>query len=439
MDRLEKALTLSLDDYIAEKGIVSSLRPKPAALKDPGYFKRPLQSEMDDDENEDDMLFIEDRSGMDMEEDGSQAPETDPDLPPLVQKTFSRNDENSSQAGSSQENPKQLSVQVDSGSEIRTFVTEEQKQGIKNMPSQQWRLNRKNQVSSKPNGVPPLMSVKAVFDRNTERLIASLGENAKFRNDDARKRINERLGNSRYHNNRNNNNWNNNGGFNRNRNNWNRRNNDRNRNQNGGNMNMMPSFNPTADRQEFRNKAQMNKNNIRDLRPYISPPSSFQGGLLPNPYDNPQNRFGQQGLVTFADMLNRIGQVSTVQDRESFVDVVRNMMRNQQQDFRPPMAVNQPMMPGAMSNMLSRPDAVSQMSPNELMPVAATMLLNHISTVQQNFGPKYDMKVQKDIHTLQGKTMMYRQHGVVSMDGPGIEAEKVTPTTTDLSMNMRFS
>nr|XP_019532053.2 probable serine/threonine-protein kinase DDB_G0267686 [Aedes albopictus] len=430
--KLSQAINCSLEDYIAEKGIVSSLRSKSVQASEANYFKRPMRSEMDEEECDD--LIYEDRKGMEVEE-------IDDDMPPLVRAGDRSNSSETSIKTevdeSGETRPTNVSIQLDNDRECRTFVTEERKRGIKHMPSQQWRLRRENQVWKKPAGVPPLTSIKAVFDRNTDQLIASLGESAKFHNDDARDRINQRLhqNNGRQ---RNNGNRNGNQNFHQNRNqghqNRNFRNNN-NRNQYGKNPNMVPSFNPSTDRMEQRSSTQTDRNQIRDLRSYITPPSSLQsqaavGSLVPGGgvWNNQPSQLGQPQLVTFADMLNQIGRAADNQNREMFANVIRNVMRNQQQPT-----------PGNSMVPVMTPDAVSMMNPTELMPFAAQTLLNHISTVQQNFGPKYDMKVQKEIHALQGKSLLYRANGVVSMDGPGVGNDRVKPTTTDLSMNMRFS
>lgn len=177
-----------VEDYIAEKGIVSSLRSKSVQASEANYFKRPMRSEMDEEECDD--LIYEDRKGMEVEE-------IDDDMPPLVRAGDRSNSSETSIKTevdeSGETRPTNVSIQLDNDRECRTFVTEERKRGIKHMPSQQWRLRRENQVWKKPAGVPPLTSIKAVFDRNTDQLIASLGESAKFHNDDARDRINQRL------------------------------------------------------------------------------------------------------------------------------------------------------------------------------------------------------------------------------------------------------
>lgn len=400
--RLQQALNVSLDEYIAEKGIVSTLRPNSKGSKESAEnFKRQFRSEQD--EEEEDILIVDDRSSLD----------ADMDI----------NDEK----------PASLSMQVDTNCAVRAFVTEEQKQGIKNMPSQQWRLSRQNQVHHKPKGIPPLMAVKKLFDENTERLIASLGEHAKFKDPDAKMQLNGRQnnqGNRNFNrrnriNNRNRNQFN--GNMNRPFNNQNNFNHNRNNYHNQQHNNQHDRFKPQN------NRIQQNNNRIQDLRSMIG---------APQPWNLPQqtslvsgtNHFNAPQLVTFADMLNRIGQASTTQERETFADVFRNIMRNQQQQVQ---QQQPPQQTGAMVQGLN-PEKFAQMNTSELMPYAANTLYNHITTVCQNFGPKYDMRVQKEIHALQGKQMLYRSQGVVTMDGEGVGNERIKPATTDLSMNMRF-
>lgn len=179
----------------------------------------------------------------------------------------------------------------------------------------------------------------------------------------------------------------------------------------------------------------MNKNEIRDLRPFISqpPPVMHPQATAGSGIWKPLSPFEQpRPLVTFADMLNTIGQSADTQNRNAFADVIRNVMQNQQQ---------QPLQqsPAALVPMITA-DNLGRMNPTELMPFAAQTMLNHIATVQQNFGPKYDMKLQKEIHSLQGKPMFYGSNGVViSSDGSGVGNERVKPVSTELSLNMRFS
>lgn len=407
--KLEKILDISLDDYIAKKGIVSSLRQKSTDSSGQSIFKRPMRSEMDDDENGDDLMF-EDRVGNRM----------DTEDPPIREVTQNNEVEDADiEEIGFEKKPTNVSIRLDSERECRTFITEEKKRGIKQLPSQQWRLRRENQVSKKPSGVPPLMSVKAVFDRNTEQLIASLGENAKFHNADAKERATQQLHNNKRQ-------WNNN----RNQNQYRNRYNNGFQNRNHHNNNNRKNANRPSGFIQNVSSAQMDKNQIKDLRPFISPPSSMlqpqstAGSGLWRPLDQPQQ------LVTFADMLSQIGQAADNRNRETFANVIRNVMQQQQQP--------QQSSPAALVPLMTA-DTMTRMNPTELMPFAAQTMLNHIATVQQNFGPKYDLKLQKEIHTLQGKPMFYGNGVVVSSDGTGVDNERVKPVTTDLSMNMRFS
>lgn len=132
------------------------------------------------------------------------------------------------------------------------------------------------------------------------------------------------------------------------------------------------------------------------------------------------------------DMLSQIGQAADSRNRDMFTDVMRNVMNNQLQQQRAQQS------PAALVPMMTS-DSFNRMNPTDLMPFAAQTMMNHIATVQQNFGPKYDMKLQKEIHSLQGKPMFYGSNGVISSDGIGIVNERVQPVATDLSMNLRFS
>lgn len=413
--KLEQALNISLDDYIAKKGIVSTLRPKASqSPSSPGesHFKRPLRSDMEEDDDNADDLILEDRQG-----DPTLMDTEDPPLP-IVREISNAGEE--IEEIDTEKKPTNVSIQLDSERECRTFTTEEHKRGIKQMPSQQWRLRRENQVSKKPAGVPPLISVKSIFDRNTDELIASMNEHTRFQDADAQNRATQQLRNNRRHWNNSNNNR---GQYNQNRNRFNNgfqnRNNYNNHRRNG---NRHSGFMPNV------SGSQMDKSQIKDLRPFISHssmmhPQSTAGSGLWRPMDQPQQ------LVTFADMLSQIGQAADSRNRDAFADVIRNVMQTQQQQQSP----------AALVPMIT-PENFTRMNSMELMPFAAQTMLNHITTVQQNFGPKYDMKLQKEIHSLQGKPMFYGSNGiVVSSDGSGVGDERVTPVSTDLSMNMRFS
>ncbi|XP_055638726.1 putative mediator of RNA polymerase II transcription subunit 15 [Toxorhynchites rutilus septentrionalis] len=361
--KLQQALNLSLDEYIAKKNIVANVCSEP---ENTSRFKRQLRSDQDDNDDDDDTLSVNIQNEMDVEVMGDTPP-------PLIR----------------HKSPLEMieDVKVVPNFPGR-FITEEQKRGLR-IPSQQWRLQRDNQTGGRSDRFP----------------FTNANNNNGFRINHINNRFNQRK--------------------------WNNRNNFR--NQYGKNPKMVGSFNPRSRWNNVRNNIQTNG----DLRSLITTSSSGQihGSSFDIMSGNGMQTFRQPQLVTFADMLSRIGQASSSQDRDSFSAVIGNIMRNQQQQQQ--QQQQQPQQ-GMITPILNQQN-IGQMSSNELMPFAAQTLLNHITTVQQNFGPKYDMKVQKQIHTLQGKSMMYSSLGVVSTDGPGIDSERIVPKTTDLSMNMRFS
>lgn len=388
--KLQQALGLSLDDYIAEKGIeTGNARSRPPAkvpeANEGAFFKRQLRSEEDEEEDED-LLLMEDPEGLPMDGADDEDEMLGDNPPPLI--PASKVDGEEPVAAGGDENNEPPEQQGGEEGTERTFITVEQKRGIR-CASQQWRLRRDNQAFKKPAGLQPLLSVKSEFDRNTENLIASLGENAKFHNDESRSRIQDRLGRLGR---QNNNNGRNNGD--------NFRNKNRNRNQFYGKPSVA-SFNPQRDRfqqQPIRGPP------LNDLRPLLSVPNPLGG-----PVASALALFGQQP--------------NSGQDRDKFSSAVQNAFRNHQ-----------------LSSQQGLLGPAPGSCPTMMAPLAAAnVLLTHMSTVQQNFGPKYDMKIQKEIHELQGKKMLYGTSGVVSTDGPGIEDERIRPVTTDLSMNMRFS
>lgn len=358
--RLSKVLNVSLEDYIAKKGIVTDTTPspKPADVSENDYFKRPLRSEMEtDDENESDMK----------------------DNSCKVERIENEN-----------------TVPVEETTKCRDSATKGKKSIITGL-----RLSRDDPILKNSSGASSVMSVKAVFERNSERLLSTLNENVTFKNVHARNRINRCLKNNLGQ---------------RPKNEINR--NNVYRSQYGKNPNMTASFNPSFHLLSERSSVSVDKNQITDLRQVIQSSTSQQL----QDTSRPPAQFSTPQLITFADMLSQIGQSAGGQSREMFANAIRNMMCNPY--YQPQHAVTM---------------TAPMMNSTELMPMAAQTFLNYITTVQQNFGPKYDMKLQEEIHTLQNKSMLYHTNGVVSMDGPGIDSGHFNPVTTDVSMNMRFS
>ncbi|TMW39496.1 hypothetical protein DOY81_015424, partial [Sarcophaga bullata] len=78
----------------------------------------------------------------------------------------------------------------------------------------------------------------------------------------------------------------------------------------------------------------------------------------------------------------------------------------------------------------------------DMMPVFANRLLDFIQNGLQTqvHKPIYDMKIQKEIHELQGKPLLYKCPGgeVVSSDGAGVNC-KIIPRTSGVSLNCRFA
>ncbi|XP_037821934.1 putative uncharacterized protein DDB_G0289263 [Lucilia sericata] len=79
----------------------------------------------------------------------------------------------------------------------------------------------------------------------------------------------------------------------------------------------------------------------------------------------------------------------------------------------------------------------------EMMPVFASRLMDFLQSGLQNpavHKPVYDMKIQKDIHEIQKKPLLYKCPGgeVVSSDGAGVNC-KIIPRTSGVSLNCRFA
>ncbi|XP_067630731.1 uncharacterized protein DDB_G0287625-like isoform X2 [Eurosta solidaginis] len=78
----------------------------------------------------------------------------------------------------------------------------------------------------------------------------------------------------------------------------------------------------------------------------------------------------------------------------------------------------------------------------ETMAMWAGKLLDLFQSGQQQtiHKPIYDMQVQKEIHNLQGKSLLYKcpSGEVVSSDGTGIDNCKITPNSSGVTLNYRF-
>ncbi|XP_004522636.1 myb-like protein I [Ceratitis capitata] len=78
----------------------------------------------------------------------------------------------------------------------------------------------------------------------------------------------------------------------------------------------------------------------------------------------------------------------------------------------------------------------------DTMAMWAGKLLELFQSTQQQtvHKPIYDMQIQKEIHELQGKSLLYKcpSGEVVSSDGSGIENCKITPNSSGVTLNYRF-
>ncbi|XP_039969418.1 uncharacterized protein DDB_G0287625-like [Bactrocera tryoni] len=78
----------------------------------------------------------------------------------------------------------------------------------------------------------------------------------------------------------------------------------------------------------------------------------------------------------------------------------------------------------------------------DTMAMWAGKLLELFQSGQQQIAhkPIYDMQIQKEIHELQGKSLLYKcpSGEVVSSDGSGIDNCKVTPNSSGVTLNYRF-
>ncbi|XP_011196712.1 homeobox protein 2 [Zeugodacus cucurbitae] len=78
----------------------------------------------------------------------------------------------------------------------------------------------------------------------------------------------------------------------------------------------------------------------------------------------------------------------------------------------------------------------------DTMAMWAGKLLELFQSGQQQTAhkPIYDMQIQKEIHELQGKSLLYKcpSGEIVSSDGSGIDNCKVTPNSSGVTLNYRF-
>lgn len=68
-------------------------------------------------------------------------------------------------------------------------------------------------------------------------------------------------------------------------------------------------------------------------------------------------------------------------------------------------------------------------------------ITEYVEVINKNFGPKYDMSIQKEIATMQKKPFLYAcgSTKVITQDGSGIDGPKMKTLGTKSSINCRFS
>lgn len=68
-------------------------------------------------------------------------------------------------------------------------------------------------------------------------------------------------------------------------------------------------------------------------------------------------------------------------------------------------------------------------------------ITEYVEVINKNFGPKYDMAIQKEIATMQKKPFLYAcgTTKIITQDGSGIDGPKMKTIGTKSSINCRFS
>ena len=419
-------LSFQPDEYIKDSGVVSALRPK--------YHRNIIESDDEDELLKDDVEVFKRSPKKDLPSDLEDGDDDllkvvveDEDMIILERAITPENNEKSDFGMNDVEMPMAgpfVTVEREKGyvylSNFNTFyssLTFYSQAGIKCV-SQQWRLEPKNRVSQKPNGMPPAVpNNSGVY----KEVLDNLYENSNVPLVDARNRINENIKrrsnisvnlNNRSNNRAFSNNHNANG-FNRNRNNWrdNRpyRNGNRNhvspwekdnqidkdrlwrqqRGESGIFGNGIPygtskSMSALPIRQILTNNVNGSTGNtlnaLQSLFQQQRPTSTVQAA------QSVQNRLGgcqkpEELDCLLQDILMGYSAQISPNEREIFNNILHNIMRTKSDQ-----------------TSLSRQ---GNMTANEVMAVAADTVLQHINTIQQNFGNKYDMNLQKEIAALQ--------------------------------------
>ncbi|XP_055919729.1 putative uncharacterized protein DDB_G0289263 [Eupeodes corollae] len=255
--------------------------------------------------------------------------------------------------------------------------------------SQQWRLMQPNIMNVRPAGMPPLVPSDA-----PQNSLNGNGNRSNWRNYNHRYRRN---------NSNNNNNWNNN-------------NNQRNNQANG----RIQRFNSS-------NKTNLNSKNIKIVleqlkqrNPMILYSSAGTPDLTIESTIN--NRQNSSGFTNFS--IPKIMKAETSTQSHAMLESADNSQSKGSE---------------AIKSLLG----VSEIGiRNDMMPALAGRLLDFLNGTNPTIHkPIYDMKIQKEIHEIQKKPLLYKCPGgeVVSSDGAGVPDCKIQPKVSGISLNNRFA
>lgn len=257
--------------------------------------------------------------------------------------------------------------------------------------SQQWRLEEPNVMNVRPAGMPPLIPSTTEMD--------DLGT-PKWRNYN-RKRYN---------------NWNHNKN-----NNWNNNNNHNHNNRNNFSNGRIQRFNNS--------RCNFNSKNIKIVLEQLK-------------QHNPMILYSTAGTPNLT-----IEATSSNQNSNGFIHSTPPVLIKTPNTSLPQTNVietlNTPQPQSKGSEVIKTLLGVNEVGiRNDMMPVLAGKLLDILNASNPTVHkPIYDMKIQKEIHDIQKKPLLYKCPGgeVVSSDGAGIPDCKIQPRVSGISLNNRFA
>ncbi|XP_005182440.1 putative uncharacterized protein DDB_G0286901 [Musca domestica] len=393
--KIEEAMDLSLDEYIAMTKKTDETR------------KAPVTAPTTPANSNNDAKFGRRRSNVEEDED---------DLDLFVNEDELLNDETETTVNGNDtgiwKGPDSTIAYLDCSSrqqDLRERINSNNNNGRKQQISAvQYRLMAPNNSADRPRGLPTLLPLDAYVKKQNN------GNNRWNNNQGGRKRNRNRGNQNGFNNNNRNNNWNNlvngistanNGRIQRNR-----------------NQDYSKNLRLTVDCNELLAPTINNNNKPKNI--YIECPR-----ISHNKNTNLNSSFQMQSAHMQDDSRNRFIPIGnpTPQAQAAL---------NLQSNTMPQMATN------STSDSLKDLLGFQGNLAGDMMPVFASRLLDLIKNNVQPavHKPIYDMKIQKDIHELQKKPLIYKCPGgdVVSSDGAGVNCQ-ITPNTSGISMNCRFA